>query len=139
MPWCRLHYHLVWATRNREPLITLKEEEIIHTRLRAKADELRLVMHAVGGIEDHLHVVVSIPPALSVADCAKHLKGASARAVNQELSADSRFGWQAEYGAVTLGERSLPAAIDYVRKQREHHANGSVIEWYETMNAKENS
>jgi putative transposase len=139
MPWCRLHYHLVWATRDREPLINGEAERIIHSRLHIKAHELRLVIHAIGGVDDHLHVVLSIPPALAVAHCTKHLKGASARAVNQEVPADSRFGWQGEYGAVTLGERSLPSAIDYVRNQREHHTRGTLIGWYETINKKDST
>ena len=135
MPWWRLHYHLIWTTREREPLIDAQRERIIQATLQVKARELGLVLHAVGGIEDHVHAVVSIPPAIAVAVCVKHFKGASARRVNQAFGADARFAWQAEYGAVTLGERSLPRAIEYVQRQRQHHSDKTLIAWYETVAA----
>ena len=135
MPWWRLHYHLIWTTRQREPLIDAPREQIVRSTLQAKARALGLVLHAIGGIEDHIHVVVSIPPAVTVAACVKHFKGATSRRVNQMFPAPPRFAWQAEYGAVTLGERSLPRAIDYVQRQRQHHRVDRLIEWYETVAA----
>ncbi len=48
-----------------------------------KGKELGLIIHAAGNVEDHVHVVVSIPPKLSVADCVRHLKGASAYAISR--------------------------------------------------------
>lgn len=48
-----------------------------------KGKELELKIHAAGNIEDHVHVIVSIPPKLAVADCVRHLKGASTYAINQ--------------------------------------------------------
>ena len=89
------------------------------------------MLHAVGGIEDHLHVVVSIPPALAVATCVKHFKGTSARHVNQASRVAGEFGWQAQYGVLTVTERVLPRVADYVVHQREHHRNNTLIAWYE--------
>jgi REP element-mobilizing transposase RayT len=55
---------------------------------------LDLIVHAAGNIDDHVHVVVSIPPKLSVADCVRHLKGASAFAMNHMTGSDGSFNWQ---------------------------------------------
>ena len=82
MPCWRLHYHLVWATWERAPLITANVERVVHQIIFAKARELGLVLHAVGGVSDHVHVVVSIPPTRCVAEIVKQLKGASSRAVH---------------------------------------------------------
>jgi putative transposase len=131
MPYCRLHYHLVWATKSRLPLINPQREVVIQQTIAAKTRELRTWLHAVGGIEDHVHAVLSIPPALSVSECIKHLKGATSRAVNRREAHGKVFQWQEGHGAVTVGERSLGEVIDYVRRQREHHRTGTTVERYE--------
>jgi REP element-mobilizing transposase RayT len=106
-------------------------ERVIHHTLRTKAAELSLILHAAGNTEDHVHAVVSIPPKLAVADCLRHLKGASSRAVNHMLGCRSAFKWQEGYGAMSIGERSLSTVIAYATNQKEHHRAGSVIAVYE--------
>lgn len=99
------------------------------------AGDLDLIPHAVGLMPDHAHVVVSIPPRVSVAEAVKRLKGASARAVNQRIPTgnDVSFNWQAEYGALSFGENALARVIDYVDHQRERHAIGQLITKLEQM------
>lgn len=133
MPYWRLHYHLVWSTAERQPLITPERERILCQTVYAKARELRTTLHAIGGIEDHLHLVVSVPPTLSISECVKHWKGATARAVNRSEAAGSGFQWQGGYGALTIGGRSLASVIDYVTHQRQHHQTGEVLEIYEQI------
>ncbi len=131
MPYWRLHYHLVWATRERAPLITPSVELVVHQTVFGKARELGLVLHAVGGVSDHLHVIVSIPPTRCVAEIVKQLKGASSRAVHLSASASPLFRWQEGYGALTLADPALTRVIEYVRRQPEHHASGTIVAAYE--------
>jgi putative transposase len=65
MPLWRLFYQLVWATQERKPLITPAHEQILYLYIKGKADFLECQLHAIGGIEDHIHLIVSIPPKLS--------------------------------------------------------------------------
>jgi putative transposase len=90
MPLWRLFYHLVWATQERQPLISPAHEKILYPHIKGKVDFLECQLHAIGGIEDHIHLIVSIPPKLSIADFAKRIKGSSARYLNQEL-ADNNY------------------------------------------------
>ena len=62
MSYWRLFYHFMWGTKLREPLIDPAFEADLHRVIAAKAIELQAVAHAVGGIEDHVHLVVSVPP-----------------------------------------------------------------------------
>ena len=103
MPYWKLYYHLVWATFERLPLLNLERERIIRATLYAKAKELGLVLHSVGNVVDHIHVVTSVPPALSVAACVKQLKGASSRAVNVQAKTGEVFRWQEGYEHLALG------------------------------------
>ena len=130
MAFWRLHYHLVWSTQQREPLIDAASELLIHHTLYGKAKELGVLIHAVGNVEDHIHVVASVPPRLAVADCVGKLKGASSHRVNQE-TARRTFRWQAGYGALSLGGRSPGTVITYVRNQRQHHTAGRLVAIYE--------
>jgi putative transposase len=125
MPYWRTFYHLVWGTKAREPLIGEDEEGVIRYSMKTTLDELDVIPHAVGFMPDHVHVAVSIPPKVAVAVLVKRLKGASAHAVNHAdgRSDTGRFGWQAEYGVLTFGEKALPDVIAYVNNQRTRHAN----------------
>jgi REP element-mobilizing transposase RayT len=77
MPYWRLHYHAIWSCKNRAPLITPELEPELYKYLRGKGLELGGIMHAVGGIEDHVHNVFSLPPKYAIADFIGKLKGAS--------------------------------------------------------------
>ena len=124
MPYWRLYYHLVWSTRRREPLITDALEVVIQREIRAAALRHGITVHAIGGVSDHLHVAVSIPPALSVAAATGRLKGASSHAANAITGGS--FAWEAEYAALTFAERQLPLVLDYVNHQRRHHADATL-------------
>ena len=133
MTYWRLHYHLIWATFEREPSITPEREKIFYGVLYNKAKELGVKIHAAGNIEDHAHVVASIPPKLAVADCIRHLKGASSYAINHMDGNDGKFKWQEGYGALSVGDLSLETVKEYAAKQKEHHRENQIIEVFERM------
>lgn len=84
MAYWRLHYHLIWSTLDRQPILTTQVEKVLYGVIYRKAEELGLIIHAAGNADDHVHVVASIPPRLSVADCVRHLKGVR----------DQSHGWE---------------------------------------------
>jgi putative transposase len=133
MPFWRTFYHLVWATKKREPLISPDVEPQLYGYLQAKARELGVEVFAIGGWTDHIHLVVSIPPRLSVAEVVKALKGASAFHLNHGAALAGHFAWQRGYGVLTVGEKQRPAAEAYVQRQKEHHRSGSTNSWLERL------
>ncbi len=135
MSYWKLYYHVVWTTFDRQPLINLERAAIIRAALYIKAKKLRAVLHAVGNVTDHVHVVASFPPMLSVSAYVKHLKGATSRAVHVRTGASQAFRWQEGYGALSLGERSLATVVAYVRDQPRHHRERTVLDVYERSEA----
>lgn len=124
----RLFYHIVWSTREREPLISAEIEPVLYGYMIGKISAMNSIVHAVGGIEDHIHLVVSIPPTLAISDFVQRVKGSSAHHINQQFPhTEPRFGWQRGYGVFSLGERQLDRVLGYVRRQKEHHANHTCI------------
>ncbi len=122
MPYWRLFYHAVWATKHRLPLIESIWEEDLYGYLWGKATALECIPDAIHGMADHIHVVISIPPKLSIATTIGQLKGASSHRVNEVFVSHHSFAWQAEYGIFSFSERSLPRVVEYVRNQKQHHA-----------------
>ncbi len=130
MPYYQLYYHLVWGTYRGEPMLTEKAEKLVFGTILEKAKDLACTVHAIGGIEDHMHVAISIPPKWAVAEVIGQLKGASSHYVNQQLGPAS-FRWQREYGALSFSSRRMEPIVNYVRNQKQHHEDNTTIAIFE--------
>jgi REP-associated tyrosine transposase len=126
MSYWRLFYHAVWGTKNRLPLIEAAWEEDLYGYIRGKAIALECFPHAINGMPDHIHLVISIPPKLAVATLIGHLKGASSHRVNEMFVSHNSFAWQSEYGVFSVSEKSLYRVVDYVNNQKKHHTENAV-------------
>lgn len=123
MPYARLLYHVVWATKHRLPSITVAREEIIRASIAATSQEMNLAVYGVGIMPDHVHVFTQISPTLAVARVIGRLKGASSHAVNaMSPDASEIFAWQEGYGAISVSQRGFDHVLEYVQHQRERHA-----------------
>ncbi len=132
MPFYKLYYHLVWSTKNRQPILTETVEPLVYGFLQAKANQLGAYVYALGGIEDHVHMVVTIPPKIAVSKFVGQVKAVAATKFNKLTSQRTTLYWQSEYAAFSFDERRLPNYVAYVEKQREHHATKRLIpilEW----------
>lgn len=127
MPYWQLFYHLIWTTKKRQPLLTPQIEPIIYNYMRNKTHSLEATLHALGGVEDHVHMVVSIPPKIAVAKFIGQVKGVAATRFNKEHTQHPAFFWQAEYGAFSFDKKRLPNYVAYVNNQKEHHAQKTTI------------
>lgn len=133
MPYWRLFYHFVWSTRNREPLIVSSIRQPLYKAIAAKTTELGGIVHAIGGTEDHVHLVVSVPPRVPLSTFVGQVKGSSSHLINHELRPEGRFAWQSEYGVLSFGERSLAQVVRYVLLQPQHHERGSLVARFERI------
>lgn len=80
----------------------------------------------VGGTENHVHILLSLPATMPVAKAVQLVKGASSRWMNEKHAGD--FGWQEGYGAFTVGISQRDNTIAYIRSQAEHHRKRSFEE-----------
>ena len=123
--YTQIFYHLVWSTKDREPFITPAIERRLYGLLRSLCVELGADVHALGGVEDHVHLVVSIPARIALAEVVHKLKGTSSHYFNHRDDG-SRLYWQPGYGALTFSRRDLSRVTEYVRNQRQHHRDGRL-------------
>jgi putative transposase len=132
MPFCVCYYHVVWTTRNREPIIIPQLESSIFAAVHHKSGELRSPVHAVNATEDHIHVAVSVATSVSVAEWVRNIKGLSTREVNTQFpNLPMPFAWQQSYGVLTFGARNLEFVLDYIHKQKDHHRNATTDPYLE--------
>ena len=84
----------------------------------------------VGGVEDHVHLLLSLPADRPICDCVRLLKGTSSKWVNDEIFPDRRFAWQSGYGAFAIAPSLLKATVAYIERQEEHHRERTFQEEY---------
>lgn len=131
MSYWQLFYHIVWTTKNREPLLTLDLEPIVHGLLRSKAIGLGATVFALNGTIDHVHLVAASPPKIAVAKFIGQVKGATSARLNQLDAVALPFAWQDEYGVFSFDSKRLSNYISYVTRQKEHHAQGAILPFLE--------
>jgi len=120
-PFTQLYLHFVWAAWDRAPLLAepVRGEVydlIQHECMRLKADAL-----AIGGIEDHVHLLVRVPATIAPSELVKHVKGSSAHALNHATGMHRIFRWQGGYGVFSVSKRHIPLITEYILRQEEHH------------------
>ena len=129
----QLYCHLVWATWDRDPFIRPEWEARLYGAIDAKARELKCVPIAIGGAPDHVHVVVQFPPVVAISYLVQQVKGASSHLVSHEIAPRTEFKWGGGYGAFTIARDDVPAVVEYVRGQKEHHRVAELWEDLERM------
>jgi Transposase and inactivated derivatives len=125
-----LHYHIIFSTKHREPWLRADIEERVWTYLGGIAHENGVHPVCVGGFDDHIHILVRIPPALAVSDVVKQIKGGSSKWIKTALPGFVSFAWQDGYGAFAVSKSQVPDVERYIREQREHHRARSFQEEY---------
>ncbi len=122
-----LHYHLVFSTKNREPLIAREWRPRLHQYLGGTVMGLGCVCENVGGVEDHVHLLIGMKATHCLADVLRELKKASSTWVHEEMGLRF-FAWQAGYAAFTVSATSREAVRNYITNQEEHHRAKSFRE-----------
>ena len=75
----------------------------------------------VGGMPDHIHIVLSLPSTLSIAKALQLIKGGSSKWVHDTFPEHRCFRWQVKYGAFGVSVSQLDKTIQYIKRQEEHH------------------
>lgn len=113
-----LKMHIVFATKNRVPLIDHRWRGDLHAYLGGTLRGLGGHPLVVGGTDDHIHLVAGLKPTHAPADIVRELKKSSSAWASDRRAG---FAWQAGYGAFSIGPSQEAGVLDYVMRQEEHH------------------
>ena len=115
-----LHYHIVFSTKHRKPMIDVAWRERLHEYLGGTVNGLKGFTQGVGGTEDHVHLLVGLKTTHCLADFMRELKRSSSVWVHSEIGLTT-FAWQEGYGAFTVSPTSRESVKGYIANQEEHH------------------
>lgn len=124
-----LHYHLVFGTKNHEPFIISNWRDRLHAYLGGVIRTLNGVPEAVGGVSDHVHLLVGLRATHTLADVLRETKSTSSAWVHEDVGVRS-FAWQEGYGAFTVSPSQLENVRAYIQQQEQHHRTRTFREEY---------
>jgi REP element-mobilizing transposase RayT len=107
--------HVVFSTKERRKLIPKESQSRLHAYLAGVCKEQRIFVHEIGGMEDHLHMLIEIPLTLSFSDAIQEIKTSSSRWMG------CNFAWQRGFGVFGVSASNMDAVIRYIRTQETHH------------------
>ena len=122
------YLHCVWSTKERRSLITPALQERLWPYLGGIVRANKMGAIEIGGVADHVHVLLSLPTTLSISKAIQLLKGNSSKWIHETFPEHRMFEWPEGYGAFSIGVSGIEATVDYIRRQAEHHNKRSFKE-----------
>jgi REP element-mobilizing transposase RayT len=120
--------HVIFSTKDRRPSLDAEVRPRLFAYMGGIIREVRCTPLIVNGVEDHVHALVGLSPAVAVADLMRVLKANSSRWVHEQWPQYREFAWQAGYGAFSVSRSSAEEVERYIAQQEEHHRHVSFQE-----------
>jgi len=114
-------FHCVFSTKGRRPFITKELQARLWPYIGGIARDNRMKALNIGGVEDHVHILASLPSTMAPAKAIQLLKGGSSFWVHQTFPELRHFAWQEGYGAFSLDIALVERTTRYIDSQAEHH------------------
>ena len=125
-----LFYHLVFSTKHRQNHLRGAFVERLWPYLAGISRSLDLTALAIGGMEDHVHMLLKAPPVIAPSEIAKKIKGSSSKWARQTFPDVQNFAWQDGYGVFAVSTSNISAVANYIRNQEQHHRQRSFGDEY---------
>ena len=128
--YTQIYIQFVFAVKYREGLIhaSFKDELYKYTTGIVKNNNHKLI--AIGGMPDHIHILIGLRPTQSISDLMQDIKGNSSKWINEKKFLKVKFEWQEGYGAFSYSKSQVNIVIDYIKNQEKHHKSKSFREEY---------
>ena len=130
--YCSLHYHAVFSTKDRHPLITPDWRNNLHAYLGGIVNNLKGVSLAIGGIEDHVHILMGLRATHNLASVMREVKAGSSEWAHSTVG-KSNFVWQPGYFGATVSPSQVEKVKKYILNQEEHHRHSTFQQEYIEM------
>jgi len=123
-------YHAVFSTKGRAPIIAADLQEHLHPMMGGIARDNKVKALAIGGVKDHVHMLLSLPSTMDIARALRLIKGGSSHWVSDEYPMYRNFAWQEGYSAFSIGISQVKSTMDYINNQERRHQKVSFEDEY---------
>src|SRR6266571_4493296 len=128
MSYVSSYFHCVINTKERRPLITPALQERLWPFLGGIARQNDMKALIVGGVEDHVHILLSLLSTMPIAKAMQLIKGCSSKWIHESFPDQQLFAWREKYGAFSVSVSQLETITEYIENWREHHRTSSFQE-----------
>ena len=128
--YCTNLLHCVFSTKERANLIGEDIREKLWAYVSGVASNHHIAILAIGGISNHIHLLIAIPQTMTVASAVNALKASSSRWMREHAKT---FEWQKGYGAFSVSPSQVEPVKQYIRAQAEHHAKHTFEEEFVSL------
>jgi putative transposase len=138
MGYIKIWVHLVWTTKNREPVLSQEIRPRIFNHIRENAAMKGIHIDFINGHLEHVHCLISMGAGQNIDKILMLLKGESSNWINKSKLFPNKFEWQDGYFAVSISESAVNRVRDYIKSQEEQHEKKSFNEEYQEFMSKYN-
>lgn len=128
--YTQIYIQIVFAVKGRQNLISKENREELHKFITGIITNRGQKLFAVFAMPDHVHLLVSMSPAVSISDLVRDIKAGSSKFINDKKWMNEKFNWQEGYGAFSYSKSSVDLVVKYILNQEEHHQNKSFKNEY---------
>lgn len=128
--YCQIFVHIIFAVKYREGVIGPSWQDELYSYMIGVVENRGHKVYAIGGIKDHVHLLVSMSPNQSVSDLVHDVKRVSTNWIKERHFVRGRFAWQEGYGAFSYGKSQIDKVVHYIQNQKEHHIGKTMKEEY---------
>jgi len=124
----KLYIHCIWSTKNRERILNTESRKKIFSHIEKNCLKKDINLLEINGYTDHVHILIDLNPAMSLADAINLIKGESSHWINENNIIPGGFKWQKRYSAFSVSNSIKVKVINYVRNQETHHKEISYLD-----------
>ncbi|MFN4854419.1 MAG: IS200/IS605 family transposase [Bacteroidota bacterium] len=128
--YSQIYIHLVFSVKWRQNLIQKKWKDELHKYICGIVNGKGQKVYAIGGVSDHIHILVSIKPNIFISDLVRDIKANSSKWINEKGYVKGKFQWQEGFGAFSCSQSVLDTVIAYINNQEQHHQRKTFKDEY---------
>jgi REP element-mobilizing transposase RayT len=133
MSHVQLLYHTVIRTKANTPVLSLSHSDDLYRYIWGIIKNKSGVLYRINGTEDHVHILLSLPPTIALSDFMREMKAESSKMMKRTAGFENFTAWSEGYAALSYSLRDKDMIINYIKNQREHHKKVSFREEYLTF------
>lgn len=128
--YSQIYIHLVFSVKARQHLILDDWKDELYKYMCGIVNAKNQKVYAIGGMPDHVHVLLSMKPDMSLSELVKIIKANSSKWLNEKDWVVGKFYWQEGFGAFSCSQSQLDRVIQYINNQKQHHQKRSFKDEY---------